>query len=334
MSRLDINIDPAIIKAIDGSAGSANAREVYGAALVALAGKHPEVVAMTADLMLSHSLKGFKDAYPERFFNVGIAEANMMSVASGLALSGKIPFATTFAAFASMRAHEQVRTDIAYPNLPVKIVGTMGGLSGGVAGPTHSGIEDIGTMRMMPGMTVIAPSDPLHLSQFVEQAYAIPGPVYIRLGRGNDPIIYPEGYAVEIGKAVSVVEGNVEGNDVTIISTGTMLRGALVAAQRLAGDGICARVIDMHTIKPLDAEAVRRAASETGLIVTVEDHLITNGLGSAVAECIADAGIACRLVRLGIPDLFSVIGPPGELYHEHGYDDVGICDTVTSLLDR
>jgi transketolase len=330
MSGLDVNIDAAINKAIDGSAGSANAREVYGAALVALAGKHPEVVALTADLMLSHSLKGFKDAHPERFFNVGIAEANMMSVASGLALSGKIPYATTFAAFASMRAHEQVRTDVAYPSLPVKIVGTMGGLSGGVAGPTHSGIEDIGTMRMMPGMTVIAPSDPQHLSQFVAQAYAIPGPVYIRLGRGNDPIIYPEGFVVEIGKAVSVVEGN----DVTIISTGTMLRAALVAAHRLAGDGISARVIDMHTIKPLDAEAVRRAASETGLIVTVEDHLITNGLGSAVAECIADAGIACRLVRLGIPDLFSVIGPPGELYHKHGYDDVGICSTVTALLNR
>lgn len=326
MSALDVNIDAVI----DGSAGSANAREVYGAALVALAGKHPEVVALTADLMLSHALKGFKDTHPERFFNVGIAEANMMSVASGLALSGKIPFATTFAAFASMRAHEQVRTDIAYPNLPVKIVGTMGGLSGGVAGPTHSGIEDIGTMRMMPGMTVIAPSDPLHLSQFVEQAYAIPGPVYIRLGRGNDPIIYPERYVVEIGRAVTVVEGS----DVTIISTGTMLRGALVAAQRLAGTGISARVIDMHTIKPLDAEAVRRAASETGLIVTVEDHLITNGLGSAVAECIADAGIACRLARLGIPDLFSVIGPPGELYHEHGFDDAGICNTVTSILER
>ncbi len=157
---------------IDGSAGAANAREVYGQALVELARQHPEVVALTADLMLSHQLKGFKDTHPERFFNVGIAEANLMGVSAGLALDGKIPFATTFAAFASMRAHEQVRSDIAYPGLPVKIVGTMGGLSGGVAGPTHAGMEDIGTMRMMPGMTVIAPSDPLHLTQFVEQAYA------------------------------------------------------------------------------------------------------------------------------------------------------------------
>jgi transketolase len=313
---------------IDGSAGAANAREVYGQALVELAHQHPEVVALTADLMLSHQLKGFKDTHPDRFFNVGIAEANLMGVSAGLALDGKIPFATTFAAFASMRAHEQVRSDIAYPNLPVKIVGTMGGLSGGVAGPTHAGMEDLGTMRMMPGMTVIAPSDPRHLTQFVEQAYRIPGPVYIRLGRGNDPIIYGEGQVVEVGTAVRVVEGS----EATIISTGVMLREALLAAQRLADAGIDAGVLDMHTIRPLDVDAVR-AAAETGAVVTVEDHMITNGLGSAVAECIAEAGIACRLARLGIPDLFSMIGSPAELYHHHGYDAAGIHDTVLSLLD-
>ncbi len=313
---------------IDGSAGAANAREVYGRALVELAHQHPEVVALTADLMLSHQLKGFKDTHPDRFFNVGIAEANLMGVSAGLALDGKIPFATTFAAFASMRAHEQVRSDIAYPNLPVKIVGTMGGLSGGVAGPTHAGMEDLGTMRMMPGMTVIAPSDPRHLTQFVEQAYRIGGPVYIRLGRGNDPIIYGEGHVVEVGTAVRVVEGS----DATIISTGVMLREALLAAQRLADAGIDAGVLDMHTVRPLDVVAVR-AAAETGVVVTVEDHMITNGLGSAVAECIAEAGLPCRLARLGIPDLFSMIGSPAELYHHHGYDAAGIHDTVVSLLD-
>ena len=156
-----------------------------------------------------------------------------MSVSAGLAIDGKVPFATTFAAFASMRAHEQVRTDIAYPNLPVKILGTMGGLSGGTAGPTHSGLEDIGAMRAMPGMTVIAPSDPLHLAQFVDQAYAIDGPVYIRLGRGNDPIIYGEGHEVTIGKAVLAQDGR----DATIISTGVMLRNALLAAAALAESG-------------------------------------------------------------------------------------------------
>ncbi len=321
MSLLDVTID--------GSAGARNAREVYGEALVELAHRHPEVVALTADLMLSHQLTGFHDAHPERFFNVGIAEQNLMSVSAGLAIDGKIPFATTFAAFASMRAHEQVRTDIAYPCLPVKIVGTMGGLSGGTAGPTHSGLEDIGTMRMMPGMTVIAPSDPLHLAQFVEQAFSIPGPVYIRLGRGNDPIVYGPDHRVEIGRAVRVRDGS----DVTIISTGVMLRYVLVAAERLTGDGVDARVLDMHTIKPLDVDAVRAAAEDTRTIVTVEDHLITNGLGSAVAECVTDTGIACRVARLGIPDVFSVIGPPADLYHHHRYDSDGIRDTVRSLLD-
>ena len=309
---------PAV--AIDGSAGKQNARVVYGEALVALAAAHPEVVALTADLMLSHQLKGFRDAHPERFFNVGIAEQDLMGVSAGLALDGKVPFATTFAAFASMRAHEQVRTDIAYPNLPVKIIGTMGGLSGGTAGPTHSGLEDLGVMRMMPGMTVIAPSDPLHLAQFVQQAYDTPGPVYIRLGRGEDPIVYPVGHQVRIGEAIAAADGD----DVTIISTGVMLRHALAAADRLAADGIGARVLDMHTVKPLDSAAVARAARETRAIVTVEDHLVTGGLGSAVAECVAGLGVPCPVVRLGIPDAFSIIGPPAELYREHGYDDTGI----------
>ena len=314
---------------VDGSLGTANPREIYGQALVELARHHPEVVALTADLMLSHQLKGFKEAHPDRFFNVGIAEANLMGVSAGLALDGKIPFATTFAAFASMRAHEQVRSDIAYPNLPVKIVGTMGGLSGGVAGPTHAGMEDIGTMRMLPGITVIAPSDPLHLTQFVEQAHARPGPVYIRLGRGNDPIVYGPGHPVEIGTAIVVQEGS----DATIVSTGVMLRHALLAARNLADRGLDVGVIDMHTIKPLDADAVRRAAETSGVVVTVEDHLVTNGLGSAVAECVTDAGIPCRMARLGIPDVFSIIGPPAELYQHHGYDAAGIERAVLRLVE-
>jgi transketolase len=314
---------------LDGSLGTANPREIYGQALVDVARRHHDVVALTADLMLSHQLKGFKEAHPDRFFNVGIAEANLMGVSAGLALDGKIPFATTFAAFASMRAHEQVRSDIAYPNLPVKIVGTMGGLSGGVAGPTHAGMEDIGTMRMMPGMTVIAPSDPLHLTQFVEQAYARRGPVYIRLGRGNDPIVYGPGHQVEIGRAITVQEGS----DATIVSSGVMLRHALLAARTLAAAGVSAGVIDAHTVKPLDVEAVLRAAQATGVVVTVEDHLVTNGLGSAVAECVTDAGVACRMTRLGIPDVFSIIGPPAELYRHHGYDADGIHRAVLALLE-
>ena len=313
---------------VDGSAGKRNAREIYGDALVQLGRDHPEVVALTADLMLSHKLKGFHEVHPERFFNVGIAEQDLMGVAAGLAVDGKVPFATTFAAFASMRAHEQVRTDIAYPNLPVKIVGTMGGLSGGTAGPTHSGLEDIGVMRMMPGMTVVAPSDPLHLAQVVQQSYEIPGPVYIRLGRGEDPIVYPEGHRITIGEAVTAVDGA----DVTIVSTGVMLRHAVAAAAALAVDGIGARVLDMHTISPLDTEAIARAAEETRAIVTVEDHLVTGGLGSAVAECVTGLAVPCRVIRLGIPDLFSVIGPPADLYRVHGYDELGIERAARDLL--
>jgi transketolase len=189
-------------------------------------------------------------------------------------------------------------------------------------------MEDLGTMRMMPGMNVIAPSDPLHLAQFVEQAYARRGPVYIRLGRGNDPIIYPKDQAVEIGKAITVVDGS----DATIISTGVMLREALIAASRLAEGGVSARVIDMHTVRPLDAEVIERAAFETGAIVTVEDHMVTNGLGSAVAECVAESGATCRIKRLGIPDVFSIIGPPADLYKQHGYDATGIEQAVSALL--
>ena len=322
----NLRVAPSVC--IDGSLGAKSPRDVYVAALVALAAEHGEVVALTADLMLSHGLKAFQEAHPDRLFNVGIAEQNLMSVSAGLAIDGKVPFATTFAAFASMRAHEQVRTDIAYPNLPVKILGTMGGLSGGTAGPTHSGLEDIAAMRAMPGMTVIAPSDPLHLAQFVDQSYAIDGPVYIRLGRGNDPIIYGEGHEVTVGKAVLAQDGS----DATIISTGVMLRNALLAAAALGEQGISVRVLDMHTIKPLDTDAIEAAIADTGLIVTVEDHLTINGLGSAVAECVAETGQPCRFKRLGIPDLFSVIGPPAELYDHHGYGPTGIAATVTSLL--
>src|SRR5215217_3514293 len=170
-----------------------SAREIYGKKIAELADVHPEVVALSADVAGTNKFGDFKKAHPDRFFNVGIAEQNLMSVAAGLALDGKIPFASTFATFASMRAHEQVRTDIAYPNLPVKIIATVGGLSGGQMGPTHQGMEDIGVMRMMPNMTVIAPGDPLQLGQIIEQAYALPGPVYIRLGRGDDAVVYPDG---------------------------------------------------------------------------------------------------------------------------------------------
>lgn len=306
----------------------ANAREIYGKRLAELGDAHPEIVALTADLMGSNKFGDFQKAHPSRFFNLGIAEQNLMGVAAGMAVDGKVPFVSTFAAFASMRAHEQVRTDIAYPNLPVKIIGTMAGLSGGTAGPTHQGMEDLGAMRMMPNMTVIAPGDPLQLAQFIDQAYALPGPVYIRLGRGSDAVIYPEGQALTVGKAITTVEGS----DVTIIATGTIMNDAIAAARKLHDHGISARLLDMHTIKPLDVEAVLAAAVETGVIVTVEDHSVIGGLGSAVAEVLAEAGVPARLKRLGIPDVFGLVGPPADLFRHYGYDADGIVAAVQGIL--
>ena len=307
---------------------SANAREVYGRRLAELGADHDDIVVLTADLMTSNKLGDFKKVFPERFFNVGIAESNMMGIGAGLALDGKVPFVSTFATFASMRACEQVRTDIAYPNLPVKIIATVGGLSGGTMGPTHQGMEDMGIMRMMPNMTVIAPGDPLQMTQFIDQAYELPGPVYIRLGRGNDPIIYGEDQRLEVGKAITTRTGS----DVTIISCGTIMREALKAAGQLEADGISTRVVDMHTLKPLDVDAILQAAEETGHIVTAVDHTIVNGLGTAVAEVLADHGVRCKLKRLGVPDVFALVGPPGQLYRHYGFDGGGIATAARELI--
>jgi transketolase len=307
--------------------GFQSAREVYGKKLVELGAERKDIVVLTADLLASNKLGEFQMAFPDRFFNVGVAEANMMGIAAGLALEGWVPFVSTFATFASMRACEQVRTDIAYVNLPVKIIATMSGVSGGAAGPTHSGIEDMGIMRGMPNMTVIAPSDPLQMTQFVEEALEVPGPVYIRLGRGDDPVIYHD-QKIEIGKAIVAREGS----DVTIVACGTVMRDALEARQQLENDGVSVRVLDVHTVKPIDTEAVVAAAKETGHVVTVEDHLTTGGLGSAVAEVLAESGTSCRFKRLGIPDTFPIIGEPHELFHYYGYDAEGISDTVKQIL--
>jgi transketolase len=308
----------------------ANPREIYGKELAKMGGEHEDIVVLTADVTATNKLADFRAAYPQRFFNVGIAEANLMGIGAGLAVDGNIPFVSTFAAFASMRAHEQVRTDIAYPNLPVKIIATMSGLSGGVAGPTHQGMEDLGTMRMMPNMTVLAPGDPLQMAQFMRLAYEIPGPVYIRLGRGDDPVIYEDGQEVVIGKAITIQEGS----DLTIIACGTVVSEAVAAGERLAAAGISVRVLDMHTIKPIDVDAILDAAETTGRIITVEDHSVIGGLGSSVAEVIATAGVACSLRRLGVPDVFGLVGPPTELFHHYGFDADGIELAAIALVGR
>ena len=304
-----------------------SAREVYGKKLAEVGKVNPRIVVLTADLMRTNKTGDFQKACPERFFNTGIAEQNMMGIAAGLALEGKMPFVSTMATFATMRACEQVRTDICYNNLPVRIVATHGGLTTG-AGATHYGQEDMAITRSLPNMTVIAPGDPNQIGKVIEASLDWEGPIYIRIGRGGEPVVYRDEYKYEIGKAITFKEGS----DVTIIATGAILYYAIAASEKLSKDGIDARVIDMHTVKPLDRAVVIKAAKETGGIVTGEDHNITGGLGTAVAEVLAEEGLSCRFKRLGIPDVFGAIGQPEELYHKYGYDADGICAGVKSIL--
>lgn len=304
-----------------------SAREVYGKTLAELSKVNDKIVVLTADLMRTNKTSDFRKVCPERFFNTGIAEQNMMDIAAGLALEGKIPFASTMATFASMRACEQVRTSICYPKLNVRIVATHCGLTTG-AGPTHYGQEDIAITRSMANMTVIVPGDPNQIGKVVEASLDYKGPMYIRIGRGGEPVVYTEDYKYEIGKAITLMEGK----EATIIACGAIVSCALEAAQKLAKDGIKLRVIDMHTIKPLDRNVVIKAVKETGIILTAEDHNITGGLGSAVAEVIADEGLSCKFKRLGIPDVFGVIGTPEALYHKYGYDADGIYAAVKAIL--
>ena len=307
---------------------SLQARAVYGKALVELGESNPNVVVLTADLMRSNKTGDFKKAFPDRFFNFGIAEQNMMSAAAGMALMGLVPFATTFATFATMRACEQLRTDLCYMDLNVKVVGTHSGFSSG-GGATHSSLEDISITRAMPNMTVVCPSDPVMIGDAVKALAEKPGPAYLRIGRGSEPVIYPEGKPFVLGKAIQARPGT----DAAVIACGNCVKSALVAADALAAEGVSVRVVDMHTIKPLDIDAVLDAA-KTGVVVTVVDHTVIGGLGSAVAEVLVEAGATCKCKRLGVPDLFPVFGSTRQIQAHYGYDDKGIASTVRTLLEE
>ncbi len=283
-------------------------RDSYGAALVELAETYPNLVVLDADLAAATKTGGFKKAYPDRFFDCGIAEGNMMSVAAGLATTGKIVFASSFAMFAAGRAFEQVRNSIGYPHLNVKIGATHAGISVGEDGATHQCCEDIALMRSIPGMTIINPADDTEARQAVKAAIELDGPVYLRFGRLAVPIIFDESYKFEIGKSARLTEGN----DVTIIATGLMVNEALIAAEQLKNEGISVRVINMATIKPIDREAIIAAARETGAIVTAEEHTIIGGLGSAVAEVVCET-VPVPVVRVGVNDTFGKSGPAVEL---------------------
>ena len=303
------------------------AREVYGQVLAEIGQKNPDIVVLTADVMRSNRTGDFKKVCPDRFFNFGLAEQNMMTAAAGMALMGKMPFVSTFAVFASMRACEQVHTDIAYPNFKVRIVSTHGGLTSG-CGTTHNALEDIAIMRSMANMTVIVPGDPNQTRKVILATLEYPGPVYIRLGRGMEPLVYQEDYDYRIGRAITVKDGQ----DGTIIACGITVFYALEAAVRLAKEGINLRVLDMHTIKPLDTEAVLKAAKETKLIITAEEHSIIGGLGSAVSEAILEAGVSVKFKRLGVPDLYAAIGDPEQLYAKYGIDGEGIYKQAKALF--
>jgi len=289
-------------------------RESFGEALAEIGAENERIIVFDADLAGSTKTSVFAKKFPERFFDCGIAEANMMSIAAGTAASGLIPFASTFAMFAAGRAFEQIRNSIGYPHLNVKIVATHAGLSVGEDGASHQCNEDIATMRVIPGMTIICPADDVETKAAVRAAADCEGPVYLRFGRMAVPAIHdPDNYMFSIGKGILIREGK----DVTIIAVGLMVSRALQAAELLEKQEISARVLDFHTIKPIDRELVVKAVRETGAIVTAEEHSIIGGLGSAVSEVVTETAPA-PVIKVGVPDVFGESGPGGEILEKYG----------------
>jgi len=304
--------------------------EIYGKVLTGLARTRPEIVFLTADLAKSTKMKEFIKEYPDRYFNLGIMEQTLMTAAAGMSIAGKHPFVSTFGAFASMRACEQVRTDICFQRSRVKIMATHSGLSFGQAGTTHHCLEDIAIMRTFPNMTVIVPADGFETAQVVRAMVDYDGPAYIRLGRGFEfPAYENDQFPFQVGKANILLEGS----DVTVIACGVGVEGGKEAAEFLLHEeNIKVRLIDMHTIKPLDRAAIVAAARETSGIITVEEHHIIGGLGSAVAEVLAEEGIPVKFRRLGIPDDWAIVGYPEDLYEHYGISANGIRAAVLEMV--
>lgn len=305
-------------------------RAVYGEMLVELAEKYPELVVLDADLSSATMTKSFAKAYPDRFLDMGIAEANMIGVAAGLSTCGKKPFANSFAMFTAGRAYEQVRNSVAYPHLNVKCVGSHGGLSVGEDGATHQCLEDLALMSAIPGMTVVNPCDGNEMRQAVLALIEYNGPAYLRLGRMAVETVTDtiDGYKFELGKAAMLRDGK----DVTIAATGLMVQRALAAAELLSGEGVSSRVLDFHTIKPLDGEALLAAAKETGCIVTTEEHSIMGGLGSAVAGFIGEH-CPVPVVRHGVNDEFGRSGKAEQVLEAYGLTPAGIAAKVKKALE-
>lgn len=305
-------------------------REGYGKALVELGKEHEDVVVLDADLAAATKTGMFKKEFPDRFIDCGIAEGNMMGVAAGLAAVGKVPFASSFAMFAAGRAFEQVRNSIGYPHLNVKIGASHAGISVGEDGATHQCNEDIALMRTIPGMIIINPSDEVEAKEAVKAAYEIDGPVYMRFGRLAVPVINDRpDYKFELGKGVVLREGK----DVVVIATGLCVNSALEAAEKLAEDGIQAKVINIHTIKPLDEELVVAAAKETGKIVTVEEHSVIGGLGSAVCETLCEK-YPTSVLKIGVKDVFGESGPAVKLLEKYKLDGQGVYEQIKEYVRK
>lgn len=304
-------------------------RDAYGQALAELGALNDKVVVLDADLSKSTKTNDFKKVFPERFFNMGIAEQNLLGTAAGFAAAGKIPFASSFAVFAVGRAYDQIRNSIAYPKLNVKIAATHAGLTVGEDGGSHQMLEDIALMRALPNMTVIVPADGVETKQVIMAAAAYDGPVYIRLGRPKVPVLFDESYQFEIGKGVVLKDGA----DVTLVATGIMVSKAMEAAEALAADGISAAVVNISTIKPLDQQLIIEMAQKTGAMVTCEEHNIYGGLGSAVAEVLVEH-CPVPMARVGVEDSFGESGLPDELLEKYGLTAANIADKAKAVIGR
>jgi transketolase len=303
-------------------------RFAYGDALLRLGEQRPEVVVLDADLYKSTRTVDFRDKFPDRFFDMGISESDMVSTAAGMAASGLIPFCNSFAIFITGVCYIPIRTQIAYPSLPVKLVGSSAGLTQGPDGASHQSLEDIALMRILPHMTVLSPADDLETLQMTLAAADWPGPVYLRVGRYPVPRVHQDGHQVQIGKATALRDGR----DVAIFATGAMVWKSLEAADLLAAQHVEATVVNVSTIKPLDSTAVLRAMEGTTLLVSVEEHSVIGGLGSAVAECISERSDSPRLLRLGVQDQFGESGLADELLEKHGLQPPGIVARILAAL--
>lgn len=304
-----------------------NMRLAYGQALVELGQTHPDVVVLSADVSNSDHSYMFEEAFPDRFFNVGVAEQCLVDVAVGLASCGKIPLANTFSFLFATRALEMVRTHLCYGRANVKLMGAYSGLSDSFDGPTHHSITDIAIMRALPNMTVVVPSDPISLKKLLSQVVEWQGPVFMRLTRNEAPVLFGERYSPRIGGAVVIRQGT----DLTLVGTGMMLGRCIKAAEVLSKDKIEARVIEIHTIKPIDKKVILEAAKETGAIVTVEEHSIVGGLGAAVAEVVTES-YPIPVLRVGIDDQFTETGPYNDLLDHYGMSQKDILETASKAL--